>query len=233
MVRRGAVQRLLRLDHRGHRREHDRAAGQPEVGRVRHLAESMWATVIVLVAMAIGTATMLRNRDVAYGLVLIWAFVGILIRQTSAAELDSRYPAIIAAVVASLVIFVGAEAAGPAASSDAQRLTAGRGRRGTQGPEPDIHVGVGNDCCCLPGMADTIAGFQALGVIMGVRHTSVRMAAAASLCVGALLTVSAPALAAAWRRRHHTSGGAEDRSCGAEGRRHDRETRLGPAGIAR
>ena len=30
---------------------------------------------------------------------------------------------------------------------------------------------------------------------MGVRHTSVRMAAAASLCVGALLTVSAPALA--------------------------------------
>ncbi len=31
---------------------------------------------------------------------------------------------------------------------------------------------------------------------MGVWHTSVRVAAAASLCVGALLTVSAPALAA-------------------------------------
>jgi cell division protein FtsW (lipid II flippase) len=73
------------------------------------ISASVWATIIVLVAMAIGTATMLYNRDVAYGLVLIWAFVGILIRQTSADGLDNRYPAIIAAVIASLVIFVVAE----------------------------------------------------------------------------------------------------------------------------
>jgi len=73
------------------------------------ISASAWATAIVLVAMAIGTATMLYNRDVAYGLVLIWAYVGILIRQTSAAELDSRYPAIIAAVIASLGIFAAAE----------------------------------------------------------------------------------------------------------------------------
>jgi len=74
------------------------------------MSASAWATAIVLVAMAIGTATMLYNRDIAYGLVLIWAYVGILIRQMSSAELDSRYPAIIAAVIASLVIFVAAEA---------------------------------------------------------------------------------------------------------------------------
>lgn len=74
------------------------------------IADSTWAAIIVLVAMTIGTATMLRNRDVAYGLVLIWAFAGILIRQTSAGELAGRYPAIVAAVVASLVIFVVAEA---------------------------------------------------------------------------------------------------------------------------
>jgi len=73
------------------------------------ISASAWATAIVLVAMVIGTATMVRNRDVAYGLVLIWAYIGILIRQTSADGLDNRYPAIIAAVIASLVIFVGAE----------------------------------------------------------------------------------------------------------------------------
>jgi hypothetical protein len=73
------------------------------------ISASVWATAIVLIAMAIGTATMLHNRDVAYGVVLIWAYVGILIRQTSADGLDNRYPAIIAAVIASLVIFVGAE----------------------------------------------------------------------------------------------------------------------------
>lgn len=70
------------------------------------LAESTWAVIIVLVAMAIGTVTMLRNRDAAYGLVLIWAFGGILLRQLSSGGLDGRYPQIIAAVVASLVIFV-------------------------------------------------------------------------------------------------------------------------------
>ena len=53
---------------------------------------------------------MLRNRDVAYGLVLIWAFGGILLRQVSSSGLDGRYPQVITAVVASLVIFVIAEA---------------------------------------------------------------------------------------------------------------------------
>lgn len=73
------------------------------------ISSSVWATIVVVVAMLIGTATMLRNRDVAYGLALIWAFTGILIRQVSADGLDGRYPTIIAAAVASLVIFGVAE----------------------------------------------------------------------------------------------------------------------------
>jgi cell division protein FtsW (lipid II flippase) len=71
------------------------------------IADSTWAVAIILVAMAIGTATILRNRDVAYGLVLIWAYVGILTRQTS--ELAGQYPMIIAAVVASLLVYLVAE----------------------------------------------------------------------------------------------------------------------------
>ncbi|MBJ7400098.1 tryptophan-rich sensory protein [Mycolicibacterium sp.] len=73
------------------------------------LSDATWAVIIVLVAMAIGTATMVRNRDVAYGLVLIWAFVGILIQQMSADGFAGRYPAIIGAVIASLVIYVVVE----------------------------------------------------------------------------------------------------------------------------
>ena len=73
------------------------------------IADSTWAVVIILVAMVIGTVTMVRNRDVAYGLVLIWAFVGILIRQISADGLAGKYPAIIAAVVASLLIYLVSE----------------------------------------------------------------------------------------------------------------------------
>ena len=73
------------------------------------IPESTWAVIIVLVAAAIGTVTMLRNRDVAYGLVLIWAFAGILIRQTSSDGLAGKYPAIIAAAVASLVVYLISE----------------------------------------------------------------------------------------------------------------------------
>ena len=74
------------------------------------ISASTWTVIIVLVAMVIGTLTMLRNRDVAYGLVLIWAFIGILIRQTSSAELAGKYPAIIAAVIVSLVVYLIGEA---------------------------------------------------------------------------------------------------------------------------
>lgn len=70
------------------------------------LADSTWAAIMVVVAMAIGTLTLVRNRDVAYGLVLIWAFAGILLRQLSAADLDGRYPGIITAVVVALAVFV-------------------------------------------------------------------------------------------------------------------------------
>jgi hypothetical protein len=74
------------------------------------LADSTWAVIMVLVAMVIGTTTMVRNRDMAYGLALIWAYIGILARQTSAAGLDGRYPMIITAVAAALVIFAIAAA---------------------------------------------------------------------------------------------------------------------------
>ena len=56
--------------------------------------------------MVIGTFTMLRNRDAAYGWVLIWAFSGILLRQISADGLGGRYPQIVDAVVVSLAVFL-------------------------------------------------------------------------------------------------------------------------------
>ncbi len=73
------------------------------------LPDSTWAAVIVVVAMLIGTATMLRNNDIAYGLVLIWAYLGILLRQTSADGFNGRYTVIIATVIGSLVVYVVAE----------------------------------------------------------------------------------------------------------------------------
>lgn len=74
------------------------------------LADWVWAVVIIAVAAAIGTITMLRNRDVAYGLVLLWAFIGILIKHTSDTGFAGQYPAVIVTTVVCLAVFVAAEA---------------------------------------------------------------------------------------------------------------------------
>lgn len=77
------------------------------------LADSTWMVIVLLLATAIGVATVLRNRDIAYGLVLLWAYAGILIKHVSAAGFDGRYPGIIATVIVCLVILLAATAAVP------------------------------------------------------------------------------------------------------------------------
>lgn len=74
------------------------------------LAEQVWAVVIIAVAAAIGTAVILRHADLAYGLVLVWAYVGILVKHLSADGFAARYPAVIGVVIASLAVFVVAGA---------------------------------------------------------------------------------------------------------------------------
>lgn len=70
------------------------------------ISEAIWTIVILLVGMLIGSVTLFRNRDFAYGLVLIWAYVGILIKHTSADGFANMYPSVVIAVVVSLAVFV-------------------------------------------------------------------------------------------------------------------------------
>lgn len=69
----------------------------------------VWAMIIIAVAALIGTLVMLRNHDYAYGVVLLWAFTGILIKHTSADGFAGNYPMVITTVIACLVAFVIAE----------------------------------------------------------------------------------------------------------------------------
>lgn len=75
-----------------------------------NITENMWTIIILLVGTCIGTLTMLKNKDIAYGLVLIWAYAGILIKHTSSGGFSSQYPAIITTVWICLGIFLVGEA---------------------------------------------------------------------------------------------------------------------------
>jgi hypothetical protein len=59
------------------------------------LSEEAWTIVILVVAAAIGVTTALSNRSIAYGLVLVWAYFGILSRHLSPEEWNEQYPSVI------------------------------------------------------------------------------------------------------------------------------------------
>lgn len=49
------------------------------------LSAETWAVIMLVVAGALGAAMLLRERDVAYALVLVWAFAGIALKQADSA----------------------------------------------------------------------------------------------------------------------------------------------------
>lgn len=70
------------------------------------ISDSIWAAIIISVGMVIGIATVLKNNDIAYGLVLIWAYAGILIKHISASGFSGQYTLVIATVIICIVLFV-------------------------------------------------------------------------------------------------------------------------------
>jgi hypothetical protein len=70
------------------------------------IADFIWTGIILLVGALIGTWRMRHDGNIAYGLVLIWAYSGILFKHLSAGGFDGRYPGVIAVTVACLVLFV-------------------------------------------------------------------------------------------------------------------------------
>lgn len=74
------------------------------------LPETLWTIAVLLVGILIGIAVMFKNRDAAYGLVLIWAYAGILNKHLLPEGFNGQYPAVIYAVILCLGLLVLAEA---------------------------------------------------------------------------------------------------------------------------
>lgn len=68
--------------------------------------EVTWTVLVLLIAATIGLVGALRNHDVAYLGVFIWAYFGILVKHMSPAELNMSFPVIIVTLSILLAIFV-------------------------------------------------------------------------------------------------------------------------------
>lgn len=73
------------------------------------LSQTVWAVVIIAIGAIIGIITILRNKDYPFGLVILWAYAGILIKHVSATGFNGMYPAVMITTIAAMVLVVVAE----------------------------------------------------------------------------------------------------------------------------
>ncbi len=66
----------------------------------------IWTIVFIFIGFCIGGITTFKNRDIAYGLVIIWAFIGILIKHISATGFAGQYPSIISTVIICIALLL-------------------------------------------------------------------------------------------------------------------------------
>lgn len=65
----------------------------------------VWTSIILLVGAIIGILRMNKDKNFAYGLVLIWAYLGILFKHVSASGFNGKYPSLIVTVIVCLILF--------------------------------------------------------------------------------------------------------------------------------
>lgn len=73
------------------------------------IPETIWTVIILAVGFLIATAVITRNRDIAYGLVIIWAYTGILVKHSSQNGFAGAYPSIISVVSVCIAFLVVVE----------------------------------------------------------------------------------------------------------------------------
>lgn len=70
------------------------------------IADFVWTSIILLVGALIGILRMNKDNNIAYGMVLIWAYGWILFKHMSVSGFDGQYPSVIFTVIICLILFV-------------------------------------------------------------------------------------------------------------------------------
>lgn len=73
------------------------------------LPDEVWMLIVLVVGMLIGVTIILARKDIAYGLVLMWAYFGILVRHVSAGGFDGAYPKVIVMLIVCIAVFAVSE----------------------------------------------------------------------------------------------------------------------------
>ncbi len=69
------------------------------------ISEEIWTVAVLLIGAIIGILTALRNRDIPYALVLIWAYFGILSKHLSGNAFSGQYTGIIVTSIVCMALY--------------------------------------------------------------------------------------------------------------------------------
>jgi hypothetical protein len=67
---------------------------------------SIMAVVLIIAGTAVGAAVLIRYKNIAFGLTLVWGYAGILVRQLSDSGLQHQFPQVIAAAGISAAVLL-------------------------------------------------------------------------------------------------------------------------------
>lgn len=70
------------------------------------VADSIWTTVILIVGSLIGVWRMSKDKSIVYGLVFVWAYLGILFKHLSLDGFSGQYPIIINTLIFCLLFLI-------------------------------------------------------------------------------------------------------------------------------
>lgn len=70
------------------------------------ISEQIWTVIILLIGAIIGIARMLLDKNVFYGLVLVWAYLGIFIKHISSAGWNNQYPLVVITTIITIFAFI-------------------------------------------------------------------------------------------------------------------------------
>lgn len=70
------------------------------------IADYIWTSIVLLVGALIGILRIHKDRNITYGLVLVWAYLGILLKHQSASGFAGQYPNIAVTVIICVLLFI-------------------------------------------------------------------------------------------------------------------------------
>ncbi len=73
------------------------------------LADQTWTAIILVIGVIIGIVRIVKDEDLFYGLVFLWAYIGIFVKHISPNEFDSEYGLVITTAPITIVMLIAAK----------------------------------------------------------------------------------------------------------------------------